>query len=190
MKNTHDEENKVILSPAAPSDIDEIYSLLCASFDREEIRDGADFAATFDDPRFFPYNIIADVQTVGFIGVWELDGFTYIEHFATYPKYRNRGYGAATLRTLENRYSKLILEAEPPTDEIRLRRSEFYKRAGFAVNDCEYLQPPFRASDKPFPLKLLSYPAPFDDISSAIECIYAHVYRTDKDDVLSAYAAR
>lgn len=70
------------------------------------------------------------------ITVWELNGFRYVEHLATSPAIRNKGYGKLIMEALKKKFSGIIiLEVERPEDEISKRRIEFYKRCGFSL--CE-----------------------------------------------------
>ena len=76
-----------------------------------------------------------------------------------YELYRNRGYGGRTLEILKEMYERMVLEAEPPTDDLRSRRIAFYERNGFSKNDYPYLQPPYRPGETRVPLVLMSYPS-------------------------------
>ncbi len=152
-----------------------------------ERRDYSDFVKAAANRDYVMLDVVRGGAPVGFIGAWKFDGFLYVEHLATYPQYRNMGYGAAALKLLQNDNHVIVLEVEPPVTDMQKRRCEFYRRAGFVMNDCDYLQPPFRACDKPFPLKLMSYPAALNDKQSVIQAIYAKVYDTDYDRVLALY---
>ena len=69
---------------------------------------------------------------VGLMLCWEAESFIYVEHFCTAPEIRGRGIGAEALALLAQSGKKIILEIDPPVDEISRRRRNFYERAGFA----------------------------------------------------------
>ena len=180
-------EDTITLSRASEKDCARIYALLEEAFDKSERRDYADFIRAAKYADYIMFDIMRADTVVGFIGAWTCDDILYIEHLATYAQYRNMGYGATALKLLQNDNHVIVLEVEPPVTDMQKRRCEFYRRAGFVMNDCDYLQPPFRACDKPFPLKLMSYPAALNDKQSVIQAIYAKVYDTDYDRVLALY---
>ena len=95
---------------------------------------------------------------LGLLTTWTFDTFTYIEHFALSPEVRGRGYGSEALQMLIAQTKQpLILEAEPPTDELTRRRIRFYERSGFTLYDYPYLQPAYTADSQPTPLRLMGF---------------------------------
>ena len=53
---------------------------------------------------------------------------------------------------------RVILEIDPPVDDISIRRQHFYERLGFITNPYEYIHPSFRRPSNPHQLILMSYP--------------------------------
>ena len=53
---------------------------------------------------------------------------------------------------------RVILEIDPPEDEISVRRQHFYQRLGFVANPYTYIHPSFRRPFHPHRLVLMSYP--------------------------------
>lgn len=97
-------------------------------------------------------------QVVGMIFYWEWEESIYIEHFAIHPDLRGQSYGSAILKEFVESTSKVvILEIDPPIDEISKKRLSFYKRLGFYMNDYQYTHPPYRKDRIPHELKILSY---------------------------------
>ena len=95
---------------------------------------------------------------IGFVTYWELDGFCYVEHFATDATARNRGYGCQIMATLQARVGDMpiVLEVEMPEDALSIRRVGFYERQGFTLwSDWSYIQPPYRNGDEPLPMRLM-----------------------------------
>ena len=59
--------------------------------------------------------------------------------------------------------AKVILEIDPPEDEISIRRLHFYERLGFTANPHEYTHPSFRRPFHPHRLVLMSRPGALSD---------------------------
>ena len=97
----------------------------------------------------------------GFAGIalyWETPDFIFLEHLAILPALRGKGYGSAALSLLKQTGKTVILEIEPPIDELTLRRRAFYERNGFQMTHHHHLQTRFRPDDSDLELKVLSYP--------------------------------
>lgn len=109
------------------------------------------------DQRFVAYALTDTAG--GFIGMlttWYFEEFVYIEHFAIVPTLRSRGYGGEALQAFMRAQSKpVILEAEPPTDELTCRRIRFYERCGLTLYDYPYTQPAYTSESKPVTLRLM-----------------------------------
>ncbi len=59
---------------------------------------------------------------------------------------------------------QIILEIDPVIDEISRRRLHFYLRNGFVANEqYDYIHPPYKTGDKPYPLLLMSSGAPLSE---------------------------
>ncbi|MGN0864648.1 MAG: GNAT family N-acetyltransferase [Akkermansia sp.] len=101
-------------------------------------------------------------RDVGALLWWEHADFLYLEHFFVYPEERNRGWGAAALRCLQALGRPIVLEIEPPQDDISRRRRAFYERCGFCTTEHAHLQPPYHAGQAELPLVVMSYPRAVD----------------------------
>ena len=162
---------------ADSEDFDLIYSEMEKSFIREEIRDYDSALEALNDEKYSIYHVADGDTRVGFMTVWELSGFAFLEHFVTYEKFRNKGYGHKALALLKEKFKCIMLEAEPPREDIQKRRISFYERNGFQKNDFPYIQPPYRASDTGVRLILMSYPTPLYDAAPYVKEIYEKVYK-------------
>ena len=145
----------------------EVEKLMNNSFPIEERRDNIEQRQLADNkPEFhcmsitYKDNINNETENilVGFINFWELDGFVYLEHLATKPECRNKGFGHLILDKLKE-YTDLplVLEVEKPTDSFSERRIKFYERNGLTYCNKDYLQPPYRQGDDMLPLNLMFY---------------------------------
>ncbi len=168
--------DRIRLLPVLPKEFDAIFDEMERAFPREERREREAARALLSHPAYRLYHTENNGIRVGFLGLWVLTGFIFIEHFVTYPAYRNQGHGAQVLTLLGQQYGTLVLEAEPPETEIAARRLGFYARAGFLQNDSPYLQPAYRAGEAPVPLVLLSYPCVLADPAAVTAQIYRTVY--------------
>ena len=82
------------------------------------------------------------------------------------------------LALLRKKYEKIVLEVEPPYDEMKRRRIAFYERQGFCQNDYPYVQPPYREGETGVELILMSLPSPLSDCGECIKEMYEKVYKT------------
>ncbi|MDE5707028.1 MAG: GNAT family N-acetyltransferase [Alistipes sp.] len=154
--------------------------LLAASFPQQEYRPLDALRETTDcRPAFANHVVCDDDRPVGLLTWWDFEGFRYVEHFAILSSLRNAGYGRRVLELLARDSSvPLVLEAEAPETETARRRIAFYERAGFAVWDREYRQPPYRPGDGFLPMWLLVRGAPerLPDRRAVCGTIYREVY--------------
>ncbi|MBR6825133.1 MAG: GNAT family N-acetyltransferase [Oscillospiraceae bacterium] len=115
----------------------------------------------------------------GFLAVWNLKEFLFLEHFAVRKDCRNSGLGARLLQELQKCYQlPVILEVEPPIDGLSCRRVGFYERNGFFLNPYPYTQPSLGLGREPIPLQLMSSLAPLTEVEfrSARDTLYEKVY--------------
>ena len=164
------------LKKATISDFDEIFCEMEKNFIYEEIRDRDAALEVMSKKEYSIFHILDGEQKVGFITVWELEGFTFAEHFVIYEKYRNCGYGSKGMRLLQERFERIILEVEHPEDELKARRIAFYKRLGFCQNDYPYIQPSYRKGGEGVPLILMSYPKKLDNCENTVSVLYKKIY--------------
>ena len=95
-------------------------------------------------------------KPLGLLTTWEFDDFIYIEHFAIDPTLRSQGYGSEALKAFIHEHGKpIVLEAEPPTDALSIRRIKFYERIGLTLYDFPYMQPAYTEDSNPVELRLM-----------------------------------
>lgn len=97
-------------------------------------------------------------EFIGLLMYWETDKFIYVEHFCTAVELRGRGYGIQALQLLAHPYKPVILEIDPPIDDISIRRKAFYERAGYRANGFYHVHPPYRADYTGHELVVMSSP--------------------------------
>lgn len=111
------------------------------------------------NPNFHAHAVTLDGRFAGLLNLWMLDGFDYVEHLATLPEMRGHGLGRCILQRLtEGTERPVVLEVEPPTHELAVRRIGFYRRCGFIAWERQrYMQPPYSAHQPSIPLILMVY---------------------------------
>ena len=116
---------------------------------------------------------------VGSVLYWETEEYLYIEHFCILPDLRNRRYGQRTLELLAACGKTLILEIDPPTNEIARRRKAFYECCGFAENPVPHVHPPYHAETRGHALVIMTYPAPIsrEQYDGFYCCLTGHVMK-------------
>lgn len=95
---------------------------------------------------------------VGLVLFWETERFIYIEHLCILPEMRNRRYGEKILSLLSEKQKTLILEIDPPIDDISKRRKGFYARCGFMDNPYPHIHPPYHRENNGHSLMILTHP--------------------------------
>lgn len=160
----------------AIEDFDSFYSLIEESFIEEERRDYSDALSLFREGKYEILKIVSDSKTVGFISLWHFPDFVFAEHFVTYKRYRNLGFGAEALSILKERLGRIILEAEPATSDLTKRRLSFYKRNGFLENPEDYTQPAYRKGASGVKLVIMSYPERLEGFEDTVTKIKRKVY--------------
>ncbi len=135
-----------------------VFEKMIAAFPLEERRDFLDQLECLKDERFKFFEIMDGSSPVGFIAIWKLNDFVFLEHLAIDQDKRSGGFGTKAIELLKSTCNlPVILEAEAPVTEQQIKRIAFYDRLGFKVNDFYYEQPSYHGGEG-VPLKLLSYP--------------------------------
>lgn len=138
----------------------EAWELYSASFPRCERWSEAAYARAFADPAFTADGVWLDGRLAGILFHWRGDGFRYVEHLAVSPAIRGGGLGSAILYAFCDRTERVVLEIDPPEDEISVRRLHFYRRLGFCDNPYVYVHPSYARPFRPHRLVLMSRPGP------------------------------
>lgn len=151
------------------------WNLYKSSFPPEERRQLRTQKKIMDNP-LYHFDIITDKDYfIGFILWWNFEDVRYIEHLATSPHLRGKGYG---LRVLEKFISKpessVLLEVEHPTSEINKRRIGFYQRIGFILSEHEYKHPPYKKGGEYVSLMLMTYPDSITEKKARLFCEKYH----------------
>ncbi|MDD3409363.1 MAG: GNAT family N-acetyltransferase [Eubacteriales bacterium] len=137
---------------------DEAMKLYRESFPRHEQREPLSQGEIMGREDY-QFNVIReDGDWAGLLLCWETETFLYVEHFCVRPELRGRGCGARALALLKERGKTVILEIDPPVDEVSIRRKGFYERAGFCENAFAHVHPPYHSDCAGHELVVLSCP--------------------------------
>jgi len=130
-----------------------------ASFPEDERRAWDKLLELPGHSRFSLYEIYLQQKFLGFISVWDLAEFKFIEHFAIRDSEQGKGYGTQALnQILSISQMPVILEVEEPFTEMSRKRIAFYEQLNFRVNKASYFQPPYSIGKTSIKMLLMSYP--------------------------------
>ncbi len=126
------------------------------AFPRCERRGAEDTRRALADPAFVAEGVWLDEELVALCFGWLYGTWCYVEYLAVAPERRNLKAGSRILAELLRRHERVVLEIEPPEDEITIRRRCFYERMGFFLNDYPYIHPSYSRPFEPHRLMLMS----------------------------------
>lgn len=150
----------ITITPSENKLWEQVWRLYVDSFPEWERRRISSHGRASDDDDFHTYIAIENGNLQGLIFYWEYDSTIYVEHLAVNPLLRGKSIGSHIIAGLieENPDFTIILEIDPPVDDISKRRLKFYERLGFVENDVDYVHPSYTKNGKPHELRILSYP--------------------------------
>lgn len=135
-----------------------VWKLYEESFPLAERRKEEDHLRAAADERFFPLSAWEGNQLMGILFYWEWESYRYLEYLAVNPELRGHGHGSEILRHLCDTDHTVILEIDPLSNELSVRRLQFYERAGFTLTPYRFMHLPYRKEAQPIELLILSYP--------------------------------
>ncbi len=149
------------------------------SFPDDERRDWGQFIELIQKTEFQIFEIHDSSQFLGFMAVWNLQKFRFIEHFAIKEDSRGKGFGSKAVKKFLTESSlPVVLETEDLPSEIALKRISFYERLNFIAFHGNYYQPPYSKEKKKVKMILMSYPKKIasNDFETIKSEIYQEVY--------------
>ncbi len=133
-------------------------ALYQTSFPVREQRGLDEHIRALTNPQFYCESIWDGKEFLGLMFYWEFSGYSYIEHFAIQTDLRGDGIGSQCLKEFCNRRDRVILEIDPPVDDISIRRKGFYERLGFHYDGYFYMHPSYQKGCTPHQLLIMSWP--------------------------------
>ncbi|MEI7885652.1 MAG: GNAT family N-acetyltransferase, partial [Clostridia bacterium] len=133
------------------------YELLANAFPKTELRTNAEQQKLLTNKYYRLIEYRAEDKLQAVMCLWDFKNFIYLEHLAVAPEVRGQGIGKHIIEQLIAEKKFIVLEVDPPLNEIARRRVVFYQRLGFEINEFFYLQPPLRPENSSIELKLMTY---------------------------------
>ena len=133
----------------------ELYRL---SFPYHEQREAASQAEILGWDAYHFSAIFEGDQFLGLMLYWDTEKFLYVEHFCIVQEMRGKRYGEKALEELKRLGKPVILEIDPPVDEISIRRKGFYERVRFVENPYPHNHPAYHMGCHPHRLVVMSAP--------------------------------
>lgn len=138
----------------------EAWDLYEESFPRCERWNAQGYDRAFGDPRFEADGIWRGEEFIGILFHWNAGAYRYVEHLAVSPAVRGQNMGSKALAAFCRKVGRVILEIDPPVDEVARRREGFYLRCGFYPNPYPHVHPPYHRGKEGHTLVILSSPRP------------------------------
>lgn len=169
-----------MIKPLDITYFDEMYEIMEEAFPLSERRTKEEQKALFDLPYYEVLGLWIDGELSAFLAAWNLGTIRFGEHLATSKTKRNLGLGKQLLQAYEAMSeTSIVLEVEPPIEEMAKRRIHFYERLGFQLYaQLPYLQPSFHKELAPLPLHLMVNGDPLStkEIKEIAALVYRKVY--------------
>lgn len=163
---------------------DDVFKIMEQSFPLEEMRCYEGQKALFERDDYKVKTYSHEGVIAGFCAYYELGDILYIEHLAASPEARGLGIGTKLVKEiLSEAKGMVILEVEPPVDEITRRRVVFYEKLGFYLNPYYHFQPPLNRETGGVELKIMSFPRAISEEEQKVyrRLLNVAIYGVDKD---------
>ncbi|CAM4163931.1 GNAT family N-acetyltransferase [Lacicoccus alkaliphilus] len=171
-----------MLEELKKEDFEEVYAIMESSFPESERRTKERQRKLLDVEGYHLYGLKGNGEIIGFVAEWDGPDHRFVEHFAISAHARGGGIGTKLLQAYHTLRDKpVILEVEPPADEMQKRRIAFYERNGYHLSGCGYTQPVINENHPGIPLVLMSYPEALSEERFMLfkNWIFNTVYRSD-----------
>jgi len=169
------------------SNFEEVYDLYTSSFAKYARRTWAGLETVFNKkPSFHCNSIKVKGEFAGFLNYWTFEKFTFIEHFAIHPNFRNSGLGSKVLKNfLAQNELPIIIETETPRNLIASQRIHFYERLNFYAISNFYMQPPYEGGQVMMSMLIMSndYHFATKNFNQIKTTLYKEVYKFDQKKI-------
>jgi hypothetical protein len=135
---------------------EESWGIYQSNFPSGERRLLEDHRRALEDDRYHCMAIIHKDHVEGILFYWALPPFTFAEYLAIGEASKGHGIGSEVLSLLKQQPGRLILEIDPPDDEIAVRRLRFYEREGLVLNPYLHINLPLRIGQEKMPLRIMT----------------------------------
>ncbi|MGS0748230.1 GNAT family N-acetyltransferase [Halpernia sp. GG3] len=157
-----------------------IFKSYCNTFPENERRSEAQFEHLFQQKKVKLFSILNVSDFIGYLIIWQLDDFIFLEHFEIFKEFRNQQFGAKVLKRVTEVNPHVILETEPELlNDDSKRRIKFYDQNGFHQISDSYIQPSYGEGKESLKLLLFANFQP-QNLERIIKNIYDVAY-ADKE---------
>lgn len=166
------------LQITSPDDyrVQQIFHSYSTTFPEDERREWSQFIKLFEHSNVKVISVLNDTENIGYLIIWELTNYVFVEHFEVFSEFRNQKLGSHITDYLFKNYPRIILEIEPEhLNDNAKRRFSFYKRNGFNLIDKTYVQPSYGEGKRSLKLWLLANYIP-ENLEEVKDEIYDIVY--------------
>ena len=160
-------------------EFDAVYKIMQDSFPKNEIRSYSGQRKLLAKNEYSMFAIVKNASVIGFIALWTVSDFLFVEHFALSEQYRGKGIGSQILNEIKLRFSlPIVLEVEPPVDKKTSKRIAFYEKNGFTYHDFYYVQPALEKTREQLQLKIMSTKRLSEqDFNRVRDALYKDIYK-------------
>lgn len=144
---------------ATPGLKQEAFDLYLSSFPGHERRSESCHNTAMTDADFVAEIAVKDDTLLALFFYWRNRDMIYIEHIAVNPALRGQNIGSSVLSqfTQQNPNSTIILEIDPPIDDVAISRLRFYSHLGFVQNPYAYTHPSYAIGGYVHELVIMSH---------------------------------
>lgn len=158
------------ITEAADPHFESAFAVYQTSFPSHERRNVEKQRALLSCPLYHFDVVLEEGVFAGLLLHWDFANYTYVEHYAILSTLRGQSLGSACLQSFCKKYPLVILEIDPPGDEISVRRQGFYARLGFQSNVFAHAHPAYHRQNLPHELVVMSYPRTLSGEEYAVFC--------------------
>ncbi len=139
------------------TNFDKAYDILESSFIPAELKPRGVLRKQWTEGKVSIWGIEDNEYLAGVITLWVFSDFVFVENFAVDESLRNKGIGARLLKEVVEKHKdkRIVLEVEPPENDLQKRRIIFYERNGFTLSPFRYIQPALRESCEDVQLQIM-----------------------------------
>lgn len=123
-------------------------------------------------------------RVLAFSAYWLFEECCFVDHLVVEDDLRGQGVGSDMIMKLIKEIDiPIVLEVEPPEDEIAKKRIRFYEKLGFKLNDHTYIQPSMQEGQPEIQMMMMSYPETlnFEEFKNIQKRIFSNAYNVDMD---------
>ncbi|MDB8987031.1 GNAT family N-acetyltransferase [Acinetobacter sp. RIT592] len=136
----------------------DIINMYNTSFPLFEQRTLEDQLLALQDEKYYCMALCESELLIGLLFYWDLGEFAYIEHFAISSNLRGKSYGSKVIKEFCKINKNVILEIDPPLDDVSIKRLNFYSKLGFKLQEFDHTHPSYRKDTPAHELKIMTYP--------------------------------